>query len=378
VSRHPRAPRSGGRLRVALLHPYAWPAVRRGGERYLADLAWYLASRGHRVEVVTGPGADPPAPEVVLRPARPPRPGALARRGVTEVETFGLAALPRLLRRHDVVHALVPSAALAARLAGQRTLYTVLGYPTPELVARFPRAQRALLRRAVRMAHVCAALSASAADAVRRTFGRADVAVLSPGVRLDVFAPDLRPRAGPPRVLFPAYAANPHKGLPVLLGAFATLLRRFPDARLELAGPGDASWALVAADPAVRAAVAPLGPGTLDDLPARYRAATVTALPSTYEAFGLVLVESLASGTPVVCATTASGAGEVVSSPAVGRIVPFGDAEALARALEETILLARDPATPARCREHARRFGWEEAVGPAHEALYLALAGRSR
>src|SRR5207253_2517602 len=44
----PRGARSGRRrsanvrpLRVALVHPYSWPDVRRGGERYLADLAWY-------------------------------------------------------------------------------------------------------------------------------------------------------------------------------------------------------------------------------------------------------------------------------------------------------------------------------------------------
>ena len=46
-------------LRVALVHPYSWPEVRRGGERYLADLAWYLDRAGHEVAVVTGTTGQP-------------------------------------------------------------------------------------------------------------------------------------------------------------------------------------------------------------------------------------------------------------------------------------------------------------------------------
>ena len=39
---------------VALVHPYSWPEVKRGGERYLADIAWYLGEAGHTVDVITG------------------------------------------------------------------------------------------------------------------------------------------------------------------------------------------------------------------------------------------------------------------------------------------------------------------------------------
>ena len=58
-------------------------------------------------------------------------PAPLARRGYGEAETFGARALPTLLRVRgfDLVHAFTPTAAIAARLAGHRTLYTVLGHP---------------------------------------------------------------------------------------------------------------------------------------------------------------------------------------------------------------------------------------------------------
>jgi glycosyltransferase involved in cell wall biosynthesis len=95
-------------------------------------------------------------------------------------------------------------------------------------------------------------------------------------------------------------------------------------------------------------------------------------LPSGWEAFGLVLVESLASGTPVV-STDAGGMREIVTDPAVGRLVPHRDHEALAAAIAQVAALAADPATPARCAAHARRWGWTEAVGPAHEALYRSI-----
>jgi len=364
-------------LRIAIVHPYSWPAVRRGGERYLADLAWFLTTTGHQVDVITS--RDGPATRQAwrVRPVPSVAPGWLARRGVSAVETFGASALGALLRRrYDVVHALTPSAAIAARLAGQRTVYTVLGHPAPELVERFSSLQRQLMARAVRSADVVAALSTPSAAAVQHAFGRA-AHILPPGVRLDRFPLEPQPRLGPPRILFPSFAANPHKGLGTLIDALALLRRVVPDARLEIAGPGDAGWALDRADPATRAAVDVLGVGDLDELPLRYASAAVTALPSLYEAFGLVLVESLACGTPVVCASTSSGSTDIVDHPAIGRAVPFADAGALARALEETIVLARDPVTPRRCRDHARRWDWEEAVGPAHSSLYRELTAAS-
>jgi glycosyltransferase involved in cell wall biosynthesis len=112
-----------------------------------------------------------------------------------------------------------------------------------------------------------------------------------------------------------------------------------------------------------------LGVGQLTDMPSRYRAATVTVLPSINEAFGLVLAESLACGTPAV-GSAAGGIPEVLDDPLVGRTAPYGDVEALCDAIDEAIDLAAGDHGPSRCAAHARRWGWQEAVGPAHEQLY--------
>jgi phosphatidylinositol alpha-mannosyltransferase len=371
-----------GELRVALVHPYTWPEVRRGGERYVEDLAVYLAGHAVDVEVLTGAseqGSVVHRPDgVTVRRRRHVLRHRLARWDVTAVETFGLPAWSALLRhRYDVVHAMTPTGAIAGRLAGQRTVFTVIGHPTAEQLTHRSYDRR-MFGSAFRMATAAAALSRASADQVERLFGRR-TEVLGPGVRSERFTPDLAPRRGPPRVLFSASAGDRRKGLDVAVLAFSRLLADHPDARLWVSGEGDCAWALASLPNGDRTRVASaidqLGTGSVDDVPARYRAASVTVLPSMDEAFGMVLVESLACGTPVVC-TSSGGPPEIVDGADVGFVVDR-TSEALADGLERALVLARRPDTPARCVSHSSRWEWESAVGPAHLAFYRRLACRA-
>jgi glycosyltransferase involved in cell wall biosynthesis len=150
--------------------------------------------------------------------------------------------------------------------------------------------------------------------------------------------------------------------------------------RLTLSGPGDYRWALAdlgASGERAAALIDALGPGAPDDVPRRYRDATVTVLPARDEAFGLALVESLASGTPVVCSSD-GGMPEIVDDPCVGLTFSPRTAGALVEALDVAIGLAGDPQAPGRCARHARRWDWDTVVGPAHEACYRALVARRR
>lgn len=365
-------------MKIALVHPFAWPEVRRGGERYLDDLQWYLRNAGHRVDVITGTrsGGD-----VVTTPHGANRrlqqlPGL--RRGrvqLADVETFGARVVPTLLRhRYDIVHALVPTAAVGARLTGQRVVFTLLGYPTPKLMQEHPMKRR-VLTAAVRMSGGVSALSSLVADDVEATFGRRPT-VIAPGVRTPSFAP--APRAAVPTILF-ASAMRPEKGVDVLLRAFATLAASQPDVRLVLCGPGDPTWAFDAAGDAVdpyRDRVDVVGPGLPEELPARYASAHVTVLPSRNEAFGLVLAESLASGTPVV-GCSGGGADDIVVD-GVGSMVAHGDAPALADAIGKSLELARQPETAGRCLARATTWDWQGAIGPQHEALYETVLAPRR
>src|ERR671919_48984 len=122
-------------LRIALTHVYSWPEVRRGGERYLHELASALTGAGHRVTILST-ARTPGRARVLGVETRyvQRRERALARRfGELSAEvTFALQALARLATRSiDVWHALGTADAAAAaalgRVRGVRSVYTDLG-----------------------------------------------------------------------------------------------------------------------------------------------------------------------------------------------------------------------------------------------------------
>jgi glycosyltransferase involved in cell wall biosynthesis len=363
-----------GPLKVALVHAYPLAEVRRGGERYVDDLARFLAANGHDVDLISGTKG----PSGVFEKDgwtewrfNHQRDGGL--RFLGDSERLAVSAFPHLVRhRYDVVHAFMPQVAIAASLAAQPVLFTCLGHPSSASLRLQGRAAREQLVGAAWLATRFAALSISAAEEMR--WVRRPAAVLSPGVRLTEFPPKVGGRRppGPWRLLFASDASATNKGVDLVLAAVVGLRADGHDVELQLGGPGDHQWALdtlgAGRDAAIEA-TSVLGVGTLDELPGRYRSADVTVLASRGEAFGLVLVESLASGTPVVCSSS-GGMAEIVDDPAVGRVFRSDDQADLRRAILETIELARDPATAARCAAHARRWGWDEAVGAAHVDFY--------
>jgi phosphatidylinositol alpha-mannosyltransferase len=361
-------------MKIALVHAHAWPEVRRGGERYVHDLAWYLGTAGHEVELITGtsgPSSVDRSGAILHRRVHNPRGPVATRLHAEPPETIGRRVLRPLLRRFDVVHALTESAAVAAKVTGHRTVYTNLGYPNRAWLESQPRGWW-WFRRATQMADITTAVSARAAVRVAELSGRAAVGLFA-GVRLDEFAPALAPRTGPPTILFASALDARQKGLDELLAAMDLVLDRHPDARLRLAGPGDGTWAFDAlgsrAERVRQATDVVDADAPLADL---YRSATVTAMPSTNEALGLVLLESLACGTPVVAGADA-GPLDIVTDDRVGRLVALHDAGRLAEALCGAIDLSRTEGTGARCAEHARRWDWAATVGPEHEALYRRL-----
>jgi len=108
-----------------------------------------------------------------------------------------------------------------------------------------------------------------------------------------------------------------------------------------------------------------------------YREATITVLPSLNEPFGMVTLESLASGTPVV--GTMSGAiPEILTDPAVGVLFDYSDGvNGLCEALLQCIELAKDSGTAVRCRNFAERYSWE-AIGPRYEQMYYRILEEDR
>jgi len=103
----------------------------------------------------------------------------------------------------------------------------------------------------------------------------------------------------------------------------------------------------------------------------RYGRAWVTLLPSKHEAFGLVLVESLACGTPLVV-SDGWALPELVSPGVTGALCDPDDAASVAESLLVAFDLSRKPATADACRGTAEPYDWETGVAPAMETIYSA------
>jgi glycosyltransferase involved in cell wall biosynthesis len=165
-------------------------------------------------------------------------------------------------------------------------------------------------------------------------------------------------------------AADRRKNLELLERAMPRVVAKLPDTTLVLAGPRrdqqaplpDAAWRK------------PLGFVSDEELAALYRSASVLVMPSTYEGFGLPVLEAMQLGTPVI-STRASSLPEVGGDAAIW-IDPSDDA-ALADAITRVI---SEPALSARMRAaslaQSARFSWDETarrtISAFEEACSLA------
>jgi len=146
--------------------------------------------------------------------------------------------------------------------------------------------------------------------------------------RRELGLPAVGPVIGVPGTL------RPVKGHEFFFDAAAALVRDRPDFALAIAGHGTEAYT-----EKLKRQVARLGLeehthflGSLRDMPALYRASDLICVPSRSESFGRTLVEAMAIGTPVV-ATAVGGIPEIVRDGETGLLVPYGDREALRRAL---------------------------------------------
>lgn len=174
------------------------------------------------------------------------------------------------------------------------------------------------------------------------------------------------------------------KGLEILMRAFARLTDL--DSRLVIVG-GQADTSSESREMArlqhlvarlgIRDRTQFVGAVAHERLPLYYAAADVTVMPSSYESFGLVAVESLACGTPVV-ATRVGGLTSIVRDGETGLLIPWRDADLFADRLR-TIL--EQPELQGRMARQARQsvlgFGWNR-IAEQHLALYADVRAGAR
>lgn len=365
---------------VAVFLPSLQPG---GAERAALNLAAGLAARGIAVELLAGNARG------AFRALVPPEVRVVDLRAPRTVR-----ALPRLaeylrVRVPRVLVSALDHANVVALLARQwarvptRVVVTVhnrlAGIRHRRWLARW--AVPALLRVAYPHAEGIVAVSAGVAgDLVRvaRLPPERVRVIANPVVGPELYRlaavpvdhPWLAP-GGPPVIAFVGRFV-PEKDLPTVVRAFARL-RAERHARLVLVGDGPER-------PRVAALVRALGVerdvwfagSQVNPYPYMARA-RVLVLASRSEGLGMVLIEALALGTPVVATDCPSGPAEILAGGRFGRLVPVGDAAALARAVLDTL---DHPPDRERLRRAVEPFTVERVL-PAYLEV-MGLAGGER
>lgn len=127
------------------------------------------------------------------------------------------------------------------------------------------------------------------------------------------------------------------KGFDVLLHAWAVVAQQAPDWKLMIVGEGEARPALEALRDRLALCDSVKLPGTYLDITKAYEQASIFCLSSRYEGFGLVLIEAMAYGLPIVSTDCETGPRELLTNGQTAVVVPVDDAAALAAELLRVI-----------------------------------------
>lgn len=344
-------------MRVAVVTPRFAPEPG-GVEQYAAWVARTVRAAGHEVAVVTT-GRGPRTTHTTYDGIPVVRLGTWFTLSNTPLNPLWAWQLRRTLRRLrvDVVNAHAPVPGLADLAAYTSPAPVVLTYHAGSLVkggSPVDPLLRAYERQVLpRVFRRCAALVAVSPVSRAAATGRARL--IPPGVDTERFSPGAERRDGTVLYVGRVERTSRWKGLHVLVDALPRLRGRVPGVRLEVVGDGDDVETLQkrAADLGVADLITWRGAVDHAALPAYYRRAGVTVLPSLTESesFGMTLAEALACGCPVV-GSEVGGIPYVVRDGVDGRLVPPGDPDALADALAAVL------ADPPEIGDF--RWGWEQ------------------
>ncbi|MFJ6409299.1 glycosyltransferase family 4 protein [Streptomyces hydrogenans] len=359
-------------MRIGIVCPYSWD-VPGGVQFHIRDLAEHLIRLGHEVSVLAPADDDTPLPPYVVSAGRAV---PVSYNGSVARLSFGFLSAARVRRwlhdgTFDVVHIhepTSPSLGLLTCWAAQGPIVATFHTSNPRsraMLAAYPILQPALEKISARIA---------VSEYARRTLVEhlgGDAVVIPNGVDVDFFA-GAEPKAEwqGETLGFIGRIDEPRKGLPVLMKALPRILTERPGARLLVAGRGDEEEAVASLPAEMRSRVEFLGMVSDEDKARLLRSVDVYVAPNTGgESFGIILVEALSAGAPVLAADLDAFA-QVLDQGAAGELFTNEDADALADA---AIRLLGDGARraelSARGSAHVRRFDWS-TVGADILAVY--------
>ena len=368
-------------MKIGIVCPYAWD-VPGGVSAHIRDQAETLIEMGHDVSVITpveDPDSLPPYAVDGGRPRSVPYNGSVARL------TFGVKATARVRRwiregEFDVLHVhepLAPSLGVLACWSARGPMVATVHSSIERsrvLVTGYYLAQTALEK-----ISALVAVSEHARRTIVDHLG-GDAVLIPNGVRVDHYqdAQPLREWPGP-AIGFLGRMDEPRKGLPILLEAFAGIRARIPEAILVLIGPGDPDEVLADVPAALRSGIVVLGRLNEADKARALASLSVYVAPNTGgESFGIVLLEAMAAGAPVV-ASDLDAFARVLDEGRCGALFPVGDAAALEATVVD--LLGNDEERRRLAAAGARRvaaYDWRTVAGDLIDVYASVTAGQSR
>jgi phosphatidylinositol alpha-mannosyltransferase len=328
-------------VRIGLACPYTWD-VPGGVQAHVRDLAEALIGLGHDVSVITPVDDETTLPDYAVDAGRAlpvPYNGSVSRILLGPVSTVRVR---RWLRdgHFDVLHVHEPTAPSVSLLANMLANGPIVAtFHTANPRSRMLNTFRPLMQPSFEKLRARIAVSEAARRTIVEHLG-ADAVLIPNGVAVQSYA------TAPPLADFPPNSATiaflgridePRKGLDVLLEALPIVAAQVPSVRLLVAGPGDADDVAERLPDRVRDRVHLLGLVSEEDKRRVLHSADAYCAPNTgQESFGIVLLEAMAAGTPVV-ASDIDAFRRVLDDGRAGRLFSVGDPVELAAALVEVL-----------------------------------------
>jgi glycosyltransferase involved in cell wall biosynthesis len=362
-----------------------------GAERVFVDIVNGVSARGHQVTIATfdEPGQeffyeiDPDIPRYLMGAGRPGEP--TPRAGLIQVARK-VRSLARSMRP-DVAVAFMHSTyvPIAFGLAGTGIPLIASEHTSAAHFTGRP-LQRGLARMAQRIAYAKTVVSSQIFDEHPPGW-RKNLHILPNPVDLQVFVAAQRVRPSD-KVIICVGGLRPEKDQLTLLAAFDLVAREFPDWRLRLVGDGSERPAIEA-----RIAASPFRsrielPGVRRDVASEYAKSSIVVMPSRYESLGMVAIEAMASGRPVIGFKDCVGAATLIQDgfngllvdPCENRVQSLADALRTLMSNQE-LRLAMGAAAPATVQHYsvaAILDQWENLLRAAASGDFRSSAGGIR
>ncbi len=375
-------------MKIAMVSPYdfTWPG---GVTAHVSQLARMLGHSGHEVQVLAphSPSRECQDADLLVPLGRSvplPSGGSTAR---VSLSWWLYPKVRALLQREnfDIIHLHEPMAPILPLCVLEFSNSVNVGtFHASYARQHLYRMTHPIIKRWQQRLHGSIAVSPAARRYVNNTFP-GDYEIIPNGIDFDHFSADVAPlpqyQDGKLNILFVGRLEK-RKGLRYLLDAYSKLKWNVPNIRLIVVGPGNPdkeSYRIMSSHNLQD--VEFVGRVSYEDLPRYYASADIFCSPATgAESFGIVLLEAMAAGKPVV-ASDIEGYRGIMTDGEHGLIVPKKDSDALAQALE---VLARNPdlrnELGAQGNRSAKEYRWEVVAGRVenyYESCLQAAYGSS-